>query len=131
MRILLADDQSEVRSALRLLLEHEPELEVVAEVEEAGALLAEARAVRPDVILLDWELPGVSTVLPGPRPRRVLVAALHEIDPGLAVVSLSGRPEARRMAMAAGSDTFVCKGDPPDHLLAALRLLAGSQSPRQ
>ncbi len=128
MRILLADDQAEVRSALRLLLEHEPELEVVAEAEEAGVLLAQARAVRPDVVLLDWELPGVMAAVPGPRPRAILMAALHEIHPGLSVVSLSGRPEARHTALAAGSDGFVCKGDPPDHLLAALRLLAGSPS---
>ncbi len=123
MRILLADDQSEVRSALRLLLEHEPELEVVAEAEEAGALLTKARAIRPDVVLLDWELPGVTAAVPGPRSRRGLLSALHELSPGLLVVALSGRPEARKAALATGSDSFVCKGDPPDHLLAALRLL--------
>ena len=113
MRVLLADDQAKVRSALRLLLEQQPELEVVGEAAEVGGLLAQVRAIRPDLVLLDWELPGLQTVS--------LLPALRDLCPHLRVVALSGRPEARQAALDAGVDAFVSKGDPPERLLAAVR----------
>ena len=112
MRILLADDRAKVRSALRLLLEQEPGLSVVGEAASADELLAQVQTAGPDIVLLDWELPG--------RPAAEVVSALHECCPGLSVIALSGRPEARRAALAAGCDTFASKGDPPERLLAAV-----------
>lgn len=111
MRILLADDQAEVRSALRLLLGHEPELLVVGEVTAGAELLPEVRATRPDLVLLDWELPGL---------QRSQLSALRTFRPHLLVVALSCRPEARHAALEAGADAFVSKGDPPERLLAAM-----------
>ena len=61
MRVLLADDQSKVRSALRLLLEQEPGMSVVGEAVEDEDLLAQVEATQPDLVLLDWELPGLRT----------------------------------------------------------------------
>ncbi|MCL4535543.1 MAG: response regulator transcription factor [Bacteroidetes bacterium] len=121
MRILLADDQPEVRSALRLLLEQEAGLEVVAEAGEAACMLALLEAVHPDLLLLDWELPGLDASLSRVRTRRAMLSSLRALCPGLSVVTLSGRPEVRRAALAAGADAFVSKGDPPEHLLATLR----------
>jgi DNA-binding NarL/FixJ family response regulator len=112
MRILLADDQATVRSALQLLLEENPELDVVGEATEAGELLAQAKMACPDLVLLDWELPGLQTA--------DLLPALRQHLPRLVVIALSGRPEARRSALAAGVDAFVSKGDPPERLLATL-----------
>jgi len=112
MRVLLADDQAQVRSALRLLLTQEPGLSVVGEATEAQALLAQAEAIRPDVVLLDWELPGLQAADP--------LFTLRARCPGLKVIVLSGRPEARQAALAAGADVFVSKGDPPERLLAAV-----------
>jgi DNA-binding NarL/FixJ family response regulator len=115
MRILLADDQAKVRSALRLLLEQEPGMDVVGEVAEAEALAIEVKDTQPDLVLLDWELPGL--VVNG------RFIALWPCHPYLKVIALSGRPEARRTAIAAGVDAFVCKGDPPERLLRTLRLI--------
>ena len=112
MRVLLADDQPQVRSALRLLLEEEPGLSVVDEVVSAGELLSRVEVTCPDLILLDWELPGL-------RPGEML-PALNALDFGPVVVALSGRPEARRAALAAGADVFVSKGDPPEQLQTAI-----------
>ena len=112
MRVLLADDQSKVRSALQLLLEQEPELSVAGEATEADELLAQVGTVCPDIVLLDWELPGL--------PRHDLLSALRARCPHLKVIALSGRPEARQAALAAGADAFVSKGDPPEQLLAAV-----------
>ena len=59
MRIFLADDQAKARSALRLLLEQEPGLSVVGEATETEDLLAQVQRTQPDLVLLDWELPGL------------------------------------------------------------------------
>ena len=112
MRVLLADDQSKVRSALRLLLEQEPELSGVSEATDADELLAQVGTVCPDIVLLDWELPGL--------PRHDLLSTLRARCPHLKVIALSGRPEARQAALAVGADAFVSKGEPPERLLAAV-----------
>jgi DNA-binding NarL/FixJ family response regulator len=112
MRVLLADDQTKVRSALRLLLEQEPGLSVVGEAAEAEDLLAQVEVTQPDLVLLDWELPGLRT-----DDR---LSALRALCPQLKVIALSGQPEARRAALSAGADAFVSKGEPPERLLAAL-----------
>jgi len=128
MRILLADDQPRVCSALRLLLEQEPELEVVGEAAEGETLLAQVASLHPDLVLLDWELPdagGAGAMRSGePGSGARLSALLRQLYPGLWVVALSGRHEARRDAQAAGVDAFVSKGDPPERLLEALRALS-------
>jgi two-component system response regulator DesR len=113
LRVLLADDQLAVRSALRLVLEQEPDVDVVGEVAEAERLLAEVRSVHPDLLLLDWELPGL--------PAADLLRTLRSLCPGCSVVALSGRPEARGPALEMGARAFVSKGDPPELLLATIR----------
>ena len=112
MRVLVADDQAKVRSALRLLLEQEPDVEIVAEAAEADDLLAQVQETRPDLVLLDWGLPSL--------PSNNLLPALRTLCPHLKLVALSGRPEARQAALDAGADAFVSKIDPPERLLAAL-----------
>lgn len=115
MRILLADDQVRVRSALRLLLEQEVDVEVVGESEDGDGLLLLAKRQQPDVIMLDWELPGsaMATLLP----------EVYRLLPAVKVIALSVRPEARRAARAAGVAAFVSKNAPSEELLAALRSL--------
>jgi DNA-binding NarL/FixJ family response regulator len=112
MRVLLADDEARVRSALRLLLEQKTELNVVGECASGEALPAQIASGCPDLLLLDWELPRLQDI--------GAVSALHAACPDLIVIALSGRPEARKAALAAGADTFVSKGDPPDRLLEVL-----------
>jgi len=110
--ILIADDQPQVRRALRLLLEQELATEVVGEATEASDLLAQVTAGCPDLMLLDWGLPGMAA--------EDLLVALRETCPALAVIVLSGQPEAEGKALAAGADAFVSKADPPEQLLAAI-----------
>jgi DNA-binding NarL/FixJ family response regulator len=111
MDVLLADDQAKVRSALRLLLEQQPEVDVLGEAVDATGLVDWVKATSPDLVLLDWELPGLS-------PERL--ATLRELCPSVVVIALSGQPEARRAALTAGADGFVSKGDPPERLLDAI-----------
>jgi DNA-binding NarL/FixJ family response regulator len=88
---------------------------VVGEATEAKSLLTQAEALKPGLVLLDWELPG----------RAVdLVDVLHAIDPRPKVVAMSSRLESGRAALAAGADAFVSKSDDPDWLLETLRQYA-------
>jgi DNA-binding NarL/FixJ family response regulator len=120
VRVLIADDQPQVRSALRLLLGQEPGVTVVGEAEDAEQALKLATGRQPDLVLLDWELPGRPAADASAGTGQRLLPALRARRPCLKVVALSGRPEARRAALAAGADAFVSKGDPPEQLLAAL-----------
>jgi DNA-binding NarL/FixJ family response regulator len=112
MHVLIADDQSRVRSALRLLLEHQPGVQILGEAVDVTGLLDWVKATCPDLVLLDWELPGLEA--------DSLLPTLGEFCPRLMVIALSGRPEARRAALDAGVDAFVSKSDPPERLLAAV-----------
>src|SRR4051794_34436376 len=112
MRVLLADDQADVRSALRFLLEQESGIHVVGEVAEVAALVAQNEPTQPDFVLLDWELPGAQSI--------DLLLALRAPYRSTIVIAISSRPEARQQALAAGADAFVSKGEPPDRLLATL-----------
>jgi DNA-binding NarL/FixJ family response regulator len=139
MRVFLADKQAKVRSALRLLLEQEPGLSVVGEAAEAEGLLAQVQRTRPDLVLLDWELPrlqvtdslttlrhGSGDVPSSPKGQtsgQHLLSALHSLGCHLKVIALSGHVEAREEALTAGADAFVSKGDPPEQLLTTLRTI--------
>jgi DNA-binding NarL/FixJ family response regulator len=112
MRILLADDQPRVLFALRALLERQPGLDVVGDAVDAEDLLAQMAVTTPDLVLLDWELPGLAAV--------GSLSALRRIYADLVVIALSGRLEAHQKALDAGVDAFVSKTGPPEQLLAAI-----------
>lgn len=116
MNLYLADDDARARAALRLLFEQQPRMCVAGEAASGQALLAALLTAAPDVVLLDWELPG--------PPAPAVVAGIRALCPAARVVALSGRIEAYRAALAAGADAFVSKGDPPERLLGTLRILA-------
>jgi CheY-like chemotaxis protein len=112
MKILLADDNPEVRSALRLLLEQEPLLAVVMEVADSQTLLVHVSETCPMVLLLDWELPGLQT--------SGFINLLRSHCPRIKVIALSSRFEARQEALAAGMDAFVSKAEPPEKILSTV-----------
>jgi len=115
MRILIADDNSEVRSALRLVLEQEPVLNEVVEVADTQSLITNLREECPTVVLLDWELPGLRGT------DRLMMLRSH--CPGIKVIALSSKFEARQEALAAGVDGFVSKAEPPEQILITLSSL--------
>jgi len=112
MRVLVADDLVAVRSALALLLEQEVDLQVAGQVSDSTELLRAIAHSVPDVILLDWELPGM--------PASALVQELRQSHPQMCIIALSSRPEAEIEAMLAGVDAFIDKFTPPEAVLEAL-----------
>ena len=120
MYILLVDSQAKERAALRQQLQLDPELYLVGEISEIGDVLAQAQTAHPDVVLLEWELPG----LDGAN----MVSALHSLVYPPKVIVFSEKAEAREDALAAGADAFVSKGQPVEDMLTVLRVL-GRVSP--
>lgn len=118
IRLLLADDQALVRGALAALLALEPDLEIAAEVGRGDEVVAEARRTRPDVALLDVEMPGMD----GISATAALRAALPSCR--VLVVTTFGRPGYLRRAMAAGASGFVVKDTPARQLADAVRRVA-------
>ena len=106
IRVLLAEDQGMMRGALAVLLGLEPDIEVVAEVSTGTAILPRALETRPDVALLDIELPG--------RSGLDAAADLARELPGCAVVMVTtfARPGYVQRAMAAGARGFLVKDRP-------------------
>ena len=114
VRVMLADGAPKVRSALRLLLEQEGAMKVSSEAATPGELLEQVRMSCPEVILLDCDLPGLRA--------GAFLPQLHSVCPRVQVVALCSRPEMRTAALSAGADAFVCKTEPPERLLAVVRL---------
>ena len=115
IKILLADDQALVRGALSALLSLEPDLEVVAEVGSGDLVLDAALEHRPDVALLDVEMPGMDGI--------AAAAALRGVLPEVKVliVTTFGRPGFLRRALQAGASGFVVKDTPAAELADAVR----------
>jgi two-component system response regulator DesR len=115
IRVLLAEDQGMMRSALALLLDMEADLDVVARVATGDAVLDAALTYRPDVALLDIELPGMSGL--------DAAAELRDEAPDCRVLILttSARPGHLRRAMEAGAAGFLVKDGPVEELAEAIR----------
>ncbi|SMF34029.1 response regulator transcription factor [Streptomyces sp. Amel2xC10] len=115
IRVLLAEDQGMMRGALALLLGMEPDIEVVAQVGTGDEIVDAALLHRPDVALLDIELPGISGL--------EAAAELRDQTPDCRVLILTtfGRPGYLRRAMEAGAAGFLVKDGPVEELAAAIR----------
>jgi two-component system response regulator DesR len=120
MRVLLADDLVAVRSALALLLEQEVDLQVIGQVSSSTELLQAVNQSAPDVILLDWELPG--------KPASDLVQEIRQSHPDTCIIALSSRPEAEIEAMLAGVDAFIDKFTPAEAVLGVFDSLPSQEA---
>jgi DNA-binding NarL/FixJ family response regulator len=108
----VADDDVEVRRALRLLLEQQPGRQVVGEAAHSYGLMALVDSAQADLVLLDWELPGGVDAW--------LLADLHRIAYRPCVIVLGSSPDQRADALRAGADAFVDKSSSPQRLIGAI-----------
>jgi two-component system, NarL family, response regulator DesR len=120
IRVLIADDEDMIRSALAALLRLEEDLEVVAECRDGEEAVAEALRLRPDVCLLDLEMPGLDGVDAAHRIRR-------QIPARCVVVTRHARPGVLRRALTAGVDGFLPKSRRADDVAAVIREVAAGR----
>ena len=122
IRVLVADDQSMVRSGFRLLLSREEDIEVVAEASNGLEAVEKAARFDPDVVLMDIRMPELDgleatrRILAADGTTRILVLTTFDLD------------EYVYEALRAGASGFVLKDDPPEQLLAAIRTVAGGDA---
>ncbi|HZU19751.1 MAG TPA: response regulator transcription factor [Gaiellaceae bacterium] len=117
-RVLVVDDHAVVRSGIRSLLSAEDDFEVVAEASNARDAVFEARALKPDVILLDVVMPGESGIEALPKLKK------EAPDAKVLVLSMQDDPRYVREAFAQGADGYVLKEAVDAEVVAALREIA-------
>lgn len=122
IRIVLADDHAVVRSALRLLLDAEDGLEVVAEAGDIEATVRYVHGHRPDVLILDLNMPG------GPSLRAVPEMREASPETGIVVLTMQNEPAYARQAMQQGVLGYVLKEAVDDELVSAVRLAAAGKT---
>lgn len=119
IKILIAEDNEDLRATVVALLESEADLRCVAETDELRQVGVLAAATGPDVIVLDIELKGHSSLLRLGQLRRELPNSRFVIYSGHAL------PEMMDAALAAGASEYVLKSGNPDELVSAVRRCAG------
>ena len=122
LNILIGDAQPMIRHGLCLLFEQQPGWRVVGEAEDAQALLDYIRLGCPDLVVLDWELPGM--------PAMELLGAIRKACSHLWVVFMSSKDELSEAALKAGADVFASKGEPPQKLLDLIEGLVAKKAER-
>jgi len=121
IRILLAEDQTMMRGALRTLLSLEDDITVVAEVERGDQVVEVALSTRPDVALLDIEMPGMNGLDAAAALRRALPSC------SCMILTTFGRPGYLRRAMESGVTGFLLKDAPVEELATAIRRVIAGQ----
>jgi DNA-binding NarL/FixJ family response regulator len=124
IRVLLADDQTLVRSGFRELLERTDGIEVVGEVADGAAAVERARAERPDVVLMDIRMP----VMDGLEATRAIAADRDLTDVRVIMLTTFDLDEYVFEALHAGASGFLLKDVEPDELRNAVRVVAGGDA---
>ncbi|SPE63817.1 Transcriptional regulatory protein LiaR [Streptomyces netropsis] len=115
VRVLVADDEAMVRAGIRAILARDPHVEVVAEAGDGHEALALTRRHRPDVVLLDIQMPGLDGLTAVARLRREPTTA------GVIMLTTFGQDEYITRALEEGADGFLLKADDPRELLNGVR----------
>jgi DNA-binding NarL/FixJ family response regulator len=123
IRVLLVDDQQLIRAGLRMLCDHEPDMEVVGEADNGREAVALAARLAPDVVIMDLRMPGVDGIT---ATGRILAER-----PATRVVVLTtfGDDDHLYPALTAGACGFLLKDAPPAELLDGVRRAAAGDSP--
>lgn len=113
MRIFIADGDAGTCLALQMYLYKEPGMHVTGMASQTQGLVAQVEASQPDVLLLDWKLPGASL--------QESISEVRNLDNPPRLVVLSADPGVEAAATAAGADAFVSENGPPEKLLDVLQ----------
>jgi DNA-binding NarL/FixJ family response regulator len=121
-RVLIADDQSMVRRGFRMIVDAEPDLEVVAEASDGEQAVAACARFTPDVVLMDIRMPTVDGL---EATRRILAS---DDAPRVIILTTFDLDEYVFGALRAGASGFLLKNSPPEQLVQAVRLAAGGDA---
>ncbi len=115
VRVLIVDDMPHVREQLHLLLELTGEVEVIGEAANGAEAIVQAQALRPELVLLDLEMPGMNGFQATQQIKEL------DLADRVVILSVHATDEDRARARQAGADAFVEKGASLETLFAALR----------
>jgi DNA-binding NarL/FixJ family response regulator len=121
--VLLADDQSMVRTGFRMILESDPDISVVGESANGEQALDSTRRLRPDVVLMDIQMPGMDGL---EATRRI--TADPELHSRVVILTTFERDEYVFEALQAGASGFLIKNAPPEELVHAVRVVANGDA---
>jgi DNA-binding NarL/FixJ family response regulator len=122
IRVLIVDDQALVRAGFRMILESEPDIEIVGEAEDGLQAVEAAQELKPDVILMDIRMPNLDgleatrRILEGVEAARILMLTTFDLD------------EYVYEALRAGASGFMLKDTPPEQLVAAIHVVASGDA---
>jgi DNA-binding NarL/FixJ family response regulator len=123
VRVVIADDEALVRAGLRMILEAEPDLEVVAEASDGGEAVVLCRQLRPDIALVDVRMPRVDGIAAARR-----ITADPEVPTGVVMLTTFDADELVVEALRAGARGFLLKSMPREQLVAAVRAAVGGDA---
>jgi len=121
IRVLLVDDQALVRAGFRMILDAETEIQVVGEATDGREAIDQARALRPDVVLMDIRMPELDGL---EATRRILAAVDGDGGPKILMLTTFDLDEYVYEALRAGASGFLLKDTPPEQLVAAIHVIA-------
>jgi DNA-binding NarL/FixJ family response regulator len=124
IRVMLVDDQPMMRAGLRMVLESEDDLQVVAEANNGEEAISLYPSAQPDVVLMDVQMP----VLDGLGATRRLVAEHGTSGVAIVILTTFDRDDYLFEALGAGASGFLLKNAPPEDLVAAVRTVAGGDA---
>ncbi|MBT2393741.1 response regulator transcription factor [Streptomyces sp. ISL-1] len=124
IKVLLADDQALLRSAFRVLVDSEPDMEVVGEAADGAEAVALARSTKADVVLMDIRMPGTD----GLAATRTISADPELADVRVVMLTTFEVDEYVVQSLRAGASGFLGKGAEPDELLNAIRIAAAGEA---
>ena len=122
IRVLIADDEALVRAGFRVLVDSAPDLHVVGEAADGVQAVRQARALRPDIVLMDIRMP----IMHGLEATKVILDSAD--PPRILIVTTFDEDEHVFEALHAGASGFVLKDTPPEQLLDAIRVIAGGDA---
>jgi DNA-binding NarL/FixJ family response regulator len=124
IRILVVDDQALVRAGFRMILDAEPEMEVLGEASDGREAVDQVRALRPDVVLMDIRMPE----LDGLEATRRIMNGSDEQAPKILMLTTFDLDDFVYDALRAGASGFLLKDTPPEQLVTAIKVVAQGEA---
>jgi DNA-binding NarL/FixJ family response regulator len=125
IRVMLVDDQQMMRAGLRMVIEAEDDMQVIAEAATGGEALALFAGARPDVVLMDVQMPGMDGLT---ATKQLVSGEDRSANAKIVILTTFDRDDYLFEALAVGASGFLLKNAPPEELVAAIRIVASGEA---